>query len=130
MIQSFPHSFWRNWFQQIIQGMNFEGVESITIISGHKNNSGQSVRCDCLEDLEAVHLGHLNVEQQQIDDATLDQSDCTSSVAAHTDNVNVGFVGQQELKPFSSQRLIVCNQGSYAHESLDSPLSLEMPKRL
>ena len=52
--------------QQVVQRMRLEGAQGELVVGGHEDHHGHTTDADRLQHVEAVDLGHLNVQEEQI----------------------------------------------------------------
>jgi hypothetical protein len=53
-------------FQEIVEGSCFEGAQGILIVGGNENDGWRKIAAEEFEKVEAVALGHLDVEENQV----------------------------------------------------------------
>src|SRR5260370_40995863 len=82
------------WFQQIIERMKFEGANRILLVGCRKDNFWQLIDADRFEYREAIHLPHLNIEENKIDVLFPDLGDGILAIAALTHNLGLLIVFQ------------------------------------
>src|ERR1051326_5891474 len=71
--------------QQVVKRMNVESLQSILIERGNKDDRLDLFRSDLCEHVEAVHLGHLDVEKDQIGRQGVNSLDCFAPVPTLVD---------------------------------------------
>lgn len=54
-------------FGQIVDGVNFEGSNGVSVVGSDENGSGHVCGADFLDDFEAGVAGHLDVQKNEID---------------------------------------------------------------
>jgi hypothetical protein len=64
----------------------------VLIVSGDEDHERHALGADRLDDVEPVHLGHLDVEEDQLRGEVLDGGDRLLAVAALTGDLDVLFV--------------------------------------
>ena len=52
--------------KQVVESPGFESLQGVLIVSGHENDRRRSVSAEHLEDVEAIVLGHANIEEHQV----------------------------------------------------------------
>ena len=51
--------------EQVVDGIGFEGAEGVLVVGGGEDDEGLSG--EMREEFEAVHAGHLDVEEEHVD---------------------------------------------------------------
>src|SRR5690242_18921136 len=82
--------------QQVVERMNVESFQSILIERGYKDDRLDLFRSDLCEHVEAVHLGHLDVEQDQIETQAIDSLDCFAHLPTLVKNFHLRIFRQQQ----------------------------------
>ena len=80
---------------QIVQRAHFEGVERTVVMGGQIDDD--RLGPDASRDLEAVHIGKADIEEQNIGRGARDQAQRIGAVARFAHDRNIGFFG--EIKP-------------------------------
>jgi hypothetical protein len=96
--------------EQIIQGVDLEGAQSILVIRRDENDTGRPVLAHGLQDAEAVQFGHAYIEKQEIGPLLTDGRDGARTVEAFADHLNVGFGLKQRTQALPAQRLVIRDQ--------------------
>jgi len=97
--------------EQISAGLGFEGIERILVEGGdehHRRRFGERGQMPC--NLDAVHRGHADIEQDHIDGDALRQRQCIGAVSCLTGHLDTGDLGTQPLQTFSRGRLVIHDQ--------------------
>ncbi len=97
-------------FQEVVEGVHVEGVQGVPIERGHEDDRRHVLRTDGAHDAEPVQLGHLDVEEDQIDPVLFERVDRLAAVARFPDNDDVGIVLQQPANAVPGGRLVVYDQ--------------------
>ena len=98
--------------QQIIERAHLEGSQRMLVVGGHEDDERHPLAADRLDHLEAIHLGHLHVEEHQVRLVVDDGRHCLLTVAALRDDLDVWLVRQQSRQPLPGEGFIVHDQGS------------------
>src|SRR5579864_693531 len=53
-------------FEQVVEGAHFKGSQRVFLVRGEKNDVGQIVCRQCSNDIEAIDLRHLNIEEYEV----------------------------------------------------------------
>src|SRR5688572_29345596 len=64
--QRFPEAFLFARFQQVIQSMDVECLESVLIVRGDENDDGHTVLGYSLENVKTPDFRHLDIEEHQV----------------------------------------------------------------
>ena len=101
--------------QQIVEGVNFESFYGVAVIGGHEDNTRETGRRDGPDHFEAIHFGHLDIEQDQADGLAAQERNGVAAGGAFTGHRKIGVTGKQRAQALAGKRLIVDDQGSDAH---------------
>ena len=77
------------------------------IVGGDEDDERHPLAADRLDDLEAVHLRHLHVEEHELRRVILDRRDGLLAVAALPHDFDVGLAREQRGQALTRERLIV-----------------------
>ena len=58
--------------EDVVERAHLEGLERVLIVGGHEDHERHALAADRLDDLEAVHVRHLDVEKHQLRRMILD----------------------------------------------------------
>jgi hypothetical protein len=92
-----------------------ERAQCVTIVRGHEHDRRQVARLQCLDHVEAVQLGHLNVEKNEVGLRCGDRLDCARAVGALADDRDVGLPGEQPANPSACNRFVVDQERADRH---------------
>src|SRR5215467_1745319 len=101
--------------EQIIQRVSLKGADCVLVIGGGKNDERQPLAGKFLQQLEAIHLWHLNIEEEQVRPLTLNFSQGLNCAGAFTYEFEQRLVVRQVADALACQRLIVYNEGANLH---------------
>jgi hypothetical protein len=79
----------------------------VLVVGGHEDHERHSVGANRLDDVEAIHLWHLHVEEHQIGRVILNRGDGLFAIAALGHDLDVGFAPEQRRQPLPGKRLVV-----------------------
>ena len=54
------------WLEEIVERSGFEGAQGVLVVGGDEDDGGRDIVAEQFEHVEAVALGHLNVEEEQV----------------------------------------------------------------
>ena len=77
--------------EDVVERADLEGLERVLIVGGHEDDEWHPLAADGLDHVEAVHLRHLHVEEDQIGRVVLNRGDGLFAVAALADHLDVLF---------------------------------------
>src|SRR6266480_2528398 len=97
--------------EQIEQRVDLERPEGVLVVGGDEDHHRELRRVEPTEQREAVHLGHLDVEEQQVGRRAPDGVECRAAVGAFSHDVNLGVVGEQRADGGARGRLVVHHEG-------------------
>jgi len=109
--------------QQVVDRVHLEAFDRVLIVRGDEDDfRGRRARPgpdllaeDLARDLEAVHAGHLDVQEDHVRREILDQADRLDTVRRLPDHVDAAHLRQEEAQLLARQLLIVDDQGSQIH---------------
>jgi hypothetical protein len=96
--------------QQIVERMNLKRFQGILIKRRHKDHRLNVLSTDAPQHVKPIHLGHLNVEKDQIRRVRLDRFHRLTSIATLVKDLNLSISLEQQTKIAARQRLVVNNQ--------------------
>ncbi len=105
------HQFLRaRIFQEVTQGACFDGWKDL-VISGkagqHQDTCLGLAGCDVANGLDAIHLGHHQIHQDDVGLEPFRLGDRLSSVFCLPHNLNVRLCRQQSSNPLTDDHMIV-----------------------
>jgi hypothetical protein len=99
-------------FEQVIQSADLECPNGVLIVGRHEDDGRHLLGSDRIDDAEAVHSGHLDVQEDEIGMGLLDCFDGFETAGALTDNLGVGMAGEQIAHPLARRRLVIDDQNA------------------
>ena len=81
--------------EQEVQRVDLERADGMFVVRGHEDDGRHVVAVEVLDDIEAVHAGHLHVEEHEVGLLALDRLDGARAVGALADDFDVGLLGEQ-----------------------------------
>jgi hypothetical protein len=99
--------------ENVVDGMHLECAHCVLIVSRDEDDSGHAVRADDLEYIEAVHTGHLHVEEYEVGPARDDGLDRRLARRALLDDRDVGLVLKGEADAVAGEWLVIHDDGAY-----------------
>ena len=131
-LEGFLEAFPVEGLQQVIEGVHLEGAQGVVVVGGASVHSAQHG--------EAVHLGHLHVEEQQVRRVLLDGGHSLAPIGALADNLDVAVGGEQRQpakisNPLTQRRrqmpAMVCSSSAlFHHQARCKPTSAARQQRM
>ena len=90
--------------------MDFEGADGVIVVGGDEDDGGAGA--DQLEDFEAVELGHLDIEKDEIGLQFGDGFDGFEAVGAFGGDFDFGMRGEKFAQDLAGELLVVDNHGA------------------
>src|SRR6185436_14162461 len=119
--------------QQVIKRINFKGPQRILIECRDKDDKRHRFGAGCFKDGEAVQLGHLYIEEDQLRFEFANEGDGFAAVRALSRDLDLRVAGQHASDPAASERLVVDDQHAdpsrFSHRARPPPNPNAMPKR-
>jgi hypothetical protein len=97
--------------------MDLERAQSVLLVSGKKDNGGQILPRQSPKNLEPIHAGHLDIEEDNIWRELNNLPDRGRTVSALADDFDILKLLQPEPDAASRQRLIVDNYCAHVASS-------------
>ena len=91
--------------QQVVDGVHLERADGVAVVGGDENDG--DVITDEFQHVEAVELGHLDVEHQQVGLQLGRGFHRLESVRALGDDLDVGMVGEPLAKNAARERFVI-----------------------
>ena len=98
--------------RQVVDRGDLECANRVLIVGGHEDERRHVLRADRLHDPEAVHAGHLDVEQHQVRFLVANQRDRLAAVARLGHGLDLRLTAEQQLQPVARERLVVDHHGA------------------
>ena len=99
--------------EQIIERVNLEGSQRIVVVSGDEDDQRHLTCRDRAERGEAIHFGHLHVEEDERGPLFIDRRDRFTTVGAFADHLHVRVAREHTAYAPTRQRLVVHDQRAY-----------------
>src|SRR6266508_6167948 len=100
--------------------MYLKSLERVLIEGRNKNYGLNLFRPNFGQHVETVHLGHLNIKEDQLRREVFEGLDSFSSVSAFTNNFDLRIFLEQQTKIAPGQGLVINNHSSYSLSHDDS----------
>jgi hypothetical protein len=97
--------------------MRLEGAQGELVVGGDEDHHGHMTDADRLQHVEAVELGHLDVQEEQIRRRLFDGLDRFPAVRAFGDDLDVLCLREQVAYALARQRLVVHDHGADRHRA-------------
>jgi hypothetical protein len=104
-------------FGQIVDGVNFEGSNGVSVVGGDENGGGHVCGADFLDDFEAGVAGHLDVQKNEIDGLEFEGGENFPAVATLFDNFDFRIGGEEEAETLSGEGFVIGDEGFEFHFS-------------
>ncbi len=92
---------------QVVDGVQLEGLDRILVVRGDENDQRQVPALEQPHDRQAVHFGHLQVQEGDIGSMLLDQPDRFGAVAGLPDDDDFGKRPQQRRQKRPGRTFVV-----------------------
>ena len=92
--------------------MLLERLQRVAIERGHEDHHRHRAGLEAAQHLEAVDLGHLHVEEQDVGPLAADRVDRLGAVAALGDDGEISSPREQQPQRLPRQRLVVHDDAS------------------
>ena len=109
-VQRLAEPFGAEGLQEIIEGLHFERRDSVLVESRREDH--MRTMDDVPEHLEAIALGHLDVQKQQVRPEGVDGAHGRRPIARLAGNGDPRHMGQQVPQLLARQRLVVRDDGA------------------
>ena len=112
--------------EQIVERAEFECRHCIVVERGDEDHRRHFIGTHFGDHVEAVQLGHLHVEKNQVRLIGANGGDCLQSILTLANNLDVGNARQQRAEPLPSQRFVVDDENAHRliHHELAAAASL------
>ena len=98
--------------EEEVERVNLERADRVRVVRGHEDDGRHVVAVEVLDDVEAVHARHLDVEEDEVGLLALDHLDGARAVGAGADDFDVGLLGEQGGDAVTRQLLVVDDEGA------------------
>lgn len=102
-------------FEEVIDGVDFEGFEGEAVVGGDEDDDGEGVEVEGLEDGEAIELGHLDIEEDEVGLVLFDEGDGFATVAGFADDLEVRGGFEEGAEALAGERFVIDEDGPYFH---------------
>src|SRR5262245_371797 len=127
--QRFFKAFIVEWFEQVIERVEFKRPHRILVVGRHKDDDRQLIGGELVEHPEAVEVGHLDVEENEVGRAPPDRDQCFMSIRAFADDRELAPAAQQIADAPSRQNFVINDQRAYGCHLPDSAHGLRARRR-
>ncbi len=97
--------------EEIVERVGGEGLEGVLVVGGDEDDV--RVGGQVLQDLEAVHAGHLDIEEESVGAEGLNLFDGLKAVACFTGNGEAFEGGEKTREAFAGAAFVVDDQDSH-----------------
>jgi hypothetical protein len=111
-VKGFAEALFGEWLEEIVDGVDFKGLERVLIVGGDEDDGGCVLGRKAGDDLEAVLLGHADVEEEEIGVLGVRGEDCGFAVAALADDLDVFVRAQEADESAACERFVVDDEGA------------------
>src|SRR5262245_60471597 len=117
-LQRFFKAFVVKWFEQVIERVEFKRPYRILVVGRHKDDDRQLIGGKPFERPEAVEVGHLDGEKDEVWRAPPDRAQRLVTVRAFADDLELDSAAQQIADAPSRQNFVIDNQRAYGFHHL------------
>src|SRR6266851_5522950 len=106
------------WLEQVVDSVDFEGTQRIAIIGCREDDARQGwcpSRREFADDIEAIHIWHANVEEEQIGFGGTHQIDRLCCGGAFANDLYLRYLAEELAQLLPRQDLIICHNGLNHH---------------
>ncbi len=96
--------------QEVVDRVDLEGAQRVLVVGRDEDDHRHLVHAHRLDHLEAIELGHLQVEEDQVRADAPHGVHRGAAVRALAHQLDVALVAQQGDQPLAGQRLVVDDQ--------------------
>jgi hypothetical protein len=111
-IESFAEAVGREGFEEIVDGVDLKGLERVLIVGGDEDDGGRAFGGEAGDDLEAVLLGHADVEEEEVRVLRVRGEDRGLAVAIFADDLDVFVRAQEADESAAGERFVIDNEGA------------------
>ena len=105
-----------NRLQQIVDGVDFEGLNRVLIVRRHENNVRRRTRVHHVaRHFEACQPGHLDIKEDDVGLQSIDGRECLDSVAGLADHLDAANAPEQKAELVARQLFVVDQNGPQVH---------------
>ena len=97
-------------FEQVVEGLGFKGPQRVVIVRGQEDDVKTAGRRHRVEYREAVHVGHLHVEEDQVGIEAADGGERFGAGAGLGDALDFGLLFEEPADFAARGRLIIYDQ--------------------
>ena len=122
----------REGLEEIVDALASKASSGVLVVRGDENGDGHLVGADGFDDTKAIHLRHLDVEEDEVGVGAADGFNGGFAIAALTDDIDVRLVLEQTQERLAGKGLIIDDEGTKRHEAAPTRRAVglrRMPKR-
>lgn len=108
---SLPQAFLANGLEQVIRCASLKGAQGVMVVGRHKDDAGRE-RGETAHHFEAIAVGHLDIEEDQVRMSGANQFDGLRSGAGVAGDLDARNLGEFFREHLAGDRLIVHNNRS------------------
>jgi hypothetical protein len=97
--------------EEIVEGSGFEGAKGVLIVGSDEDDGGRDIVAEEFEHVEAVALGHLNVEKEEVGLELADEGGGFDAGAALGQDFDRGVAAQEDGEIASGEGFVVNDDG-------------------
>src|SRR5215471_1884640 len=106
-IERHPKPLAVDWLQQVVERAVFKSLKAILIVGGNKDDYRHSIGRQRRQHIKAVHLGHLNVEENKVGPQRVYAADGLVASGTFADDLDLGVARKQCSNFAAGKRLVV-----------------------
>ena len=96
--------------QQVVERLRFEGAHGVLLERGREHHHRHAVGADAPDHVEAGRLGHLDVEEHEVDRLASEERDRLLSIPAFAGDLDLGVAAEERAQVGPCRRLVVDDQ--------------------
>src|SRR5262249_26536270 len=117
-LQRFFKAFIVKWLEQVIERVELKRPYRILVVGRHKNDDRQLICSNLFQHPEAVEVGHLDIEEDEVGRVSPDRAQRFAAVRAFADDRELNSAAQQIADAPSRQNLVINDQRAYGFHHL------------
>ena len=106
--------------EEVVDGVGVEGADRVVIVGGDEDGDGHLFDSNGFEDLETVHLRHLNIEEDEVGIELLNGVHGGFAVAALADDADVAIALEQAQQSRTREGFVIHDQRAQGHKDVSA----------
>jgi hypothetical protein len=100
--------------------VDLERPEGVLVVGGDEDDRRRMAFTQCGDDLEAIEMRHLNVQQYHVGSVLPDGLDCFLSIGACRHYLGIGLRLKEAYQPLPPDRLVIRDHYPESHRASSS----------